>query len=113
MKLLRSAITFSSLFCMVGCVQVVTKVTPLSANHYPEKPSDSALPVLSQFPTDRKYEEICIIESKKYIGSLNDMLPTIRAEACKVGADAIVVKSSSTSAGETWAQAHVVAIKFI
>jgi len=108
-----SPVLLSSFILMVGCVQVITKVTPLGSHRAPAKPESGQLLVLSQFPSERKYEELCIIESKRYVGALKDMLPAINAEACKAGADAIVVKSSAASNGENWAQAHIVAIRFI
>jgi len=41
------------------------------------------------------------------------MLPSIKEKACAVGADAVVIKSSTLPTQKQPAQAYVVAIKFL
>lgn len=54
--------------------------------------------VLTQSPTDRKFEELAIINAATDTGSfskknLSFVLPTLKERACEVGADAIVIRN--------------------
>jgi len=108
-----SAIVFATILPMMGCNPVRTDLTPLSQGEFTRKPRNCDIQVLTQMPSDRKYEEISIINASGNVRSLNEMLPKIKAKACEIGADAIVVKTSTTRSKDAVAQAYIVAIKFI
>jgi hypothetical protein len=83
-----------------GCAS--TSVTRTGGNSYPSKPSDCSLQVISTFPKDSKYDELGIVHGKSggsifHGQGLDSLLPDMKEEACKLGADALVLKGSSES----------------
>jgi hypothetical protein len=79
--------------------------------------------VFSNAPTDKKFEEIAVLNARSgqsiFEGKdLNAMLPGMKKEACKLGADAIILKNVENG-GVNFAgpadrgHASAVAIKFL
>ena len=112
MRTASSIATLGSILILSGCNQPWLEVTPISPRPISAKKSDCEIAVLTQMPTEKKYEELCIVNASSGM-PLNKMLPDIKAKACAMGADAIVVKNSSLPDGKVAAQALVVAIKFL
>ena len=121
---------FLGLVLMAACSPVQTNFTRLSATNYPEKPKGSDIQILTQAPSDRKYDEIAILTTvanapmrmplastfdPKTGKDLNDMLPSLKETACKLGADAILIKNVIPGSGEpkSTGKAYAVAIKFL
>jgi hypothetical protein len=108
-----------AIMCLMGCA--AANVTKISENAYPPKPEDCEMKVLTQPPTDQKYEELGIVSGVTgqawWQGKdLDSMLPGMKAEACKLGADALVLKNVEAG-GVAWIQstqgkASAVAIKY-
>ncbi len=119
------------LLFVIACTPPKTTITRLSKNLYPSKPRNCDIQILTQAPADRKYEEIAILNTVAYgqlkppFASLfshesdkdfNAMLPSIKATACELGADAILIKNvepGSQADHESYGKAFTVAIKYI
>ena len=97
---------------LTGCRPVHIEVTRLSQTPAPVNHPVREIVVLSQMPTDRKYQEISLINAKSVL-PLNDMLPEIRRKASELGADAIVIKTYTLPEHKESAQVLVVAIRFL
>ena len=103
----------------LGCGPVTTTVTPLVQPPLPARPENCEIQILTQAPTDRKYQELAILNTVTYGAQpkdLNAMLPSIKAAACALGADAVIIKSVSVgerSIREAEGKAYTVAIKFL
>ena len=122
------ALACTSIFYL-GCTvipTVNTTITRISATAYQSKAQDCDIQILTQMPTDRKYEELAILNSVTDQGTfthkdLNSMLPFIKAKACELGADAIVIKNIEQGGTprmddfntQTPTKAFCVAIKFV
>lgn len=115
---------------MVACQPVQTGVTNISSTKYPEKPMGSVIPILSETPNDRTFDEIAILNSVANTSAklplvsffdpisgklLDDMRPRLLAAACKVGADAILIKNAAPGSHEAEAngKTYALAIKFL
>ncbi len=104
---------------MAACVRPETTVTPLSKKSYPEKPQGCDIQVVTQVPKDRKYEEIAILNTvatEAQDKDLNGMLPSIKAAACRLGADAVLIKNvepGSRLMRDSLGKAYTVAIKYL
>ena len=66
---------------------------------YPAWPEDHPVDVLSEFPTDRPYEEVALLDAKGGQHTFADrstagVVEQLKQEARKVGADAVVIRSS-------------------
>jgi hypothetical protein len=109
---MRLLIAFVATILLLGCTTVFTSVTPLGTGHYSPKPKDCNILVLTQMPSDRKYGEVSIINAQGNV-ALDGMLPSLKAKACELGADAIVIKNSTMPNTKEASQAYVVAIKFL
>lgn len=95
----------NALICLfilsLGCStipMVTTTVTRVSNSMYEPKPSTCEIKILTQMPADSKYEELAILNAITDTGTfthkdLNVMLPSLKAKACELGADAIVIKN--------------------
>ena len=104
----------------MGCA--TASVTKLSEKTYPPKPDNCEMRVLTQPPTDKKYDELGIVSGVSgqawWQGKdLDSMLPDMKTEACKLGADTLVIKNVEAG-GMAWIQntqgkASAVAIKFV
>ncbi len=73
----------------------VTRIAPVAA---PARPSGCDIQVFTQAPTDRKFEELAILNAATDTGSftkkdLASVLPTLKEKACAVGADAIILRN--------------------
>jgi hypothetical protein len=73
-------------------------ITKLSSTTYASKTSDCEILILTQMPTDKKFEEIAILNATTDTDSVtkkdfNLMLPSLKAKACELGANAIVIKN--------------------
>jgi hypothetical protein len=105
------------LILAVGCVPPKTTVTPLSSKTNPPRPQDCDIQILTQPPSNRKYEEIAILNTVTGDGGrdLNAMLPSIKVVACGLGADAVLIKNvePGDSAQRAVGKAYTVAIKFL
>ena len=94
MKIINMLIIAGSAF-VVSCASS-SSFSKLSKNTYPAKPANCDIEVLSEEPK-RSHEKLGFVTAvsgqtwwaKK---SLDAMLPTMKEEACEVGADAIVLK---------------------
>jgi hypothetical protein len=91
---------------------------------YPAYPEDHEVEVLTDFPTDRAYEDVALLDAKGGQHTFADrstagVVEQLKAEARKVGADAVVIRS--TEGGQyNWGQggwdrakADAVAIRFV
>lgn len=83
-----------------GCAS--TSVVETGTRSYTAKPSDCDMKIFNSFPTDAKYEEIGIIYGKAggsafHGQGLKSLLPDMKSEACKLGADALILKGISES----------------
>jgi len=103
----------------VGCGSTVG-VTPLTEARYPAKAQTCEIAVVTQVPTDRKYEELAVIDIATgqtiWDGKgLDAMLPPLKARACELGADALVLRNVEPGGTpwvhETQGKAFAVAIK--
>jgi hypothetical protein len=118
------------LLLVVACTPVKTNFSRLGVTSYPEKPTGCDIRILSQAPSGRKYDEIAILTTvantpmrmplastfdPKTGKDLNDMLPSLKETACKLGADAIVIKNviPGSREVESTGKAYAVAIKFL
>ena len=101
----------------LGCRPPTTTVTTISQKSFPTKPEGCDIQILTQLPTNRKYEEIAILNTVSGDDGqdLNFMLPSIKATACRCGADAVVIKNvepgQPTRPGS--GKAYTVAIKYL
>lgn len=117
---MRAAIIFSVVLTS-GCAS--TSVIRTSDHSYPSRNEDCGLKVINTFPKDSKYEELGIIHGKSggsifHGQGLESLLPDMKKEACKLGADALVLKGSSESSylemySGKRGQAEAVAIKIL
>ena len=115
---------FSTIFAQQGglgvfrtrtSVTVLKKVSP--------KPEDAAIEVLASKPEDRKHEDLCIINAKGGQTIFNaktsgDLLETIKKDARKCGADAIIIRDTEDrtwrpAKGVTQSKGSVLAIRFL
>lgn len=116
----RELRVFIAVASLMGCA--TANVTKLSSNTYPPKPENCEIKVFTQPPTDKKYEELGLVAGVSgqtwWQGKgLDSMLPEMKAQACKLGADALVIKNVEAG-GVAWIQstqgkASAVAIKFL
>jgi len=104
----------------LACVSPRTTVTLLNQKYQPSKSKDCDILVLTQAPTDRKYEELAILNTvatdDMHGKDLNAMLPSIKEAACNLGADAVIIKNvepGSIGSNKSTGKAYTVAIKFI
>ena len=122
---------------LIACHPVVTtEVTSLNKNSNPPKAENCPIEVLTTPPTERKYQEIAILNSASrgssstnpaaYVplvgflfrptdqsaSALNTMLPKMKAEACKLGADAIIVKNVESGGSNSPSKSYAVAIRY-
>ena len=114
------ALFLAGMFGLAGCASSGFLRTGKHA--YPPRDNDCAIDVLMADP-QQPYEEICIIEAKTSTSwfssrDLKAMLPDIKKEACKCGADAVVIKqakqaeSSFIGGGSLSGQSVSAGIKF-
>lgn len=109
-----------------GCnPRINTSVTRISNNNYSPKDANCDIKVLSQMPMDRKYEELALLSSVTDDDSftkkdLDSIIPGLKAKACSLGADAIVIKNIDQGGtpkmeigGQTPTKVFCVAIRFI
>jgi hypothetical protein len=103
-----------------GCAK--SSSTVLKA--YPPRADDYPIEVLSAPPTDKKFEEVALIDAKGAQHTFADrstagVIEQLKAEARKVGADAIVIRSTEGGnynwgqGGWDRAKADAIAIRFI
>ena len=88
---------------------------------FPARAENCSLRVVNTFPAPDTYTEIGVIHGKSggsafHGQKLQDILPDMKAAACELGADALVLKSSSESSyfqmwGGKVGEAEAVAIK--
>jgi hypothetical protein len=122
---------------LIACHPVVTiEVTFLNKSSNPPKAESCPIEVLTSPPTERKYQEIAILNSASsgssstnpagYVplvgflfrssdqsaSALNNMLPKMKAEACKLGADAIIIKNVESGDSDSPGKSYAVAIKY-
>jgi hypothetical protein len=101
-----------------------TRTSVVKLKEFPPKPEDAAIEILGSKPKDRKHVDVCIINAKGGQTIFNaktagDLLETIKKDARKCGADAIIIKGSEDRAwkpfqgGVTQANSSVLAIRFI
>jgi len=106
--------------------EVRLDVVLLTKNPITPKPMASEVALLSQRPSDRPYEALAMVAASTDTGTFthkdfNSMLPSIKAKACELGADAIVVQSlelgdapsGSQYNSRTPSKAFCVLIKFL
>jgi hypothetical protein len=94
-----------------------------TGDYYPPKPQDCALKVISSFPAPGSYSELGIIHGTASRAAsrhqkLEDMVPAMKAAACNLGADALVIRNvAESSYGQMLhgkiAEADSVAIRYI
>ncbi len=102
---------------MVGCIppSVMKQTTPeiridvvlLTKMVIVPKPTGSEITLLSQMPSSYKYEEIALVAATTDTATFthknfNSMLPSLKAKAVELGADAIVIKSIELGDSPSW-----------
>jgi hypothetical protein len=103
----------------VACVPIKTSVTRTSDKTFDSKPTGCNIQILSQAPSDRKFEEIGILNTLAveafYGKDLDSMLPSIKEAACRLGADAVLIKNVEPGSvySEGAGKVYSVAIKYI
>jgi hypothetical protein len=89
---------------------------------YPAKPEDCHIEVLASTPTDRPYEDVCLLNAKSGKTFLSDksseaLIEDLKKTACKCGADAIVIRLTEGGGGTVFefdqAKADAIAIRFL
>lgn len=119
----------SLLALTVGCTvapHITTDVTRIAPSVVPAKPAGCDIQILTQSPTHRKFQELAIINAVTDGGSfstksLSAILPTLKAKACEVGADAIIIRNVEQGgtptmnqyASQTPTRVYCVAIRFL
>lgn len=125
------------LVLFIGCQPVSTSVTPLNQTSTSAKAENCLIEVLTSPPKERKYQEIAILNtvatgvpssnplafvpligfffrpSEQLPLNLNVMLPSMKAEACRLGAEAIIIKSVEPGDSNSPGKSFAVAIKYI
>ncbi len=100
------------LLCLVAAVAVLSagcgKSSSTVLKTYPAWSADHPVDVLSEFPTDRPYEEVALLDAKGGQHTFADrstagVVEQLKQEARKVGADAVVIRSSE-SGNYNWGQ---------
>jgi hypothetical protein len=98
---MRKAFAITVLFCSLACTKV--GVTHLgNAGSYAPKPENCALDVFSSSDEiKQKYVEVCLIDSRTGSTLFHDKsaaaaVDHARADACKCGADALLIQSTDT-----------------
>ncbi len=106
---------------LLGCGPTVG-VTQLSGAKYPPREKSCKLEVMTTPPADRKHQELAMIDiasgQTMFDGKdLESMLPSIKEQACELGADAIVLRNVEAGGAPifqaTQGKASAVAIKFV
>ncbi len=103
-----------------GCAKISSTVLMT----YPAQPDDHPIEVLSEFPKDKEYEEIASLDAKGGQHTFADrstagVMEQLKAEARKVGADAVVIHSTEGGnynwgqGGWDRAKADAVAIRYV
>lgn len=121
---------------LTGCIPPSTRnqTTPevrldvvlLTKNPIAPRPPASEVALLSQRPSDRPSDVLAMVAATTDTGTFthkdfNSMLPAIKAKACELGADAIVIKHLELGDAPSWNQynsktpskAFCVLIKFL
>ena len=80
-----------------GCAS--TSLVKLGETSYPPKPSNCKIIVYTQPPQNTKYDEIALITARGGGTIFSDsdagsVIPELKAKACEVGADAIIIKDA-------------------
>jgi hypothetical protein len=87
-----------SALLLISACSTTTNSTLLTEKKYAPKKDDCAIKVYSSNPTDVKFEEIAILTARSQEFSSNTtlerILPHLKEEACKIGADGIVIKNA-------------------
>jgi hypothetical protein len=125
----RSFACASLLALMAGCTvapHITTDVTRIAPSVQPAKPAGCDIQILTQSPTDRKFQELAIISAVTDTGTfttknLSAILPSLKEKACEVGADAIVIRNVEQGGTPTMDQygsrtptrVYCVAIRFL
>lgn len=86
-----------SLFVLSGCTHFTVDTLRLDQNVYDAKPLDCKMPVLYQQPKNTII--VAAIAAGKWVEfgpnkkpTLNELLPHMKKEACKLGADALLIE---------------------
>lgn len=110
---------FTLIVALAACA--TTSSTVLKT--YPAYPEDHPVEVLSDFPRDRSYEEVALVDAKGGQHTFADrtsegVIEQLKAETRKVGGDAVVIRSTERGT-YNWGQggwdrskADAVAIRF-
>ncbi|PWU22801.1 MAG: hypothetical protein C5B49_00090 [Bdellovibrio sp.] len=116
MKGLNVGFGFLALSILAGCAS--SSVQPLTAKKYPNKPADCGL----EFYTDanrvqRKYSELALVTHKTEQDAFSDkgaakITEALRKEACKLGADGLIIKSAIQGTWGDPGRGEGIAIKF-
>ena len=96
---------------LLGCSPITTEVVRLAPGIAPAKATPCDLAVLADPPRDRPYEELALVSARSF-QPLEKMLPRMKDEACKLGADALILKSTTMGGGRHASQASAVAIRY-
>ena len=118
-----SKLLFFVLFATLG-VAGCAKSSATVLKTYPAQSADHPIDILSEFPSDRQYEEIALLDARGGQHTFADrstagVIEQLKAEARKVGADAIVIRSTEGGnynwgqGGWDRAKADAVAIRFV
>ena len=105
---------------VAGCAK--TSSTVLKT--YPAQAADHPIDVLSEFPSDRQYEQIALLDAKGAQHTFADrstagVIEQLKEETRKVGGDAVVIRSTEGGnynwgqGGWDRAKADAIAIKYL
>ena len=95
------------LFLLLSSCVASSSFTKLNSESYPSRPKNCSLKVYAEKP-ERAYETIGLIngvsgQTAVSGKSLDSMLPTMKKEACKAGAHALVLRNVEEG-GTAWIQ---------
>jgi hypothetical protein len=89
-------------------------VATIQPSGNPARPPDCNMPVLRSLPLVRTYEQVAIIEGLGNVfGHEKDVMPSVRKQACEIGADAIVIKESRDQTGENMTGYYINAVAIV
>ena len=102
----------------ISCVPITTTITRTNDTVYASKPVGCNIQILSQAPANGKFVEIAILNTlaveASYGKDLNAMLPSIKETACRLGADAVLIRNveSGSQYTDMSGKVYSVAIKY-
>lgn len=98
----REVLVFSfAIVCLAvaGCSSSLppqAQITWIDSVHLASKPPDCSIPILHSEPFSDTYRRVAIVEAWGKSDQQSEVLDAVHQEACKIGADAILITSSQS-----------------